>query len=164
MHGIVKSIPKFTGVLRGEIILTKTNHQLHFQNFSNPRNAASGICRRLDGEGCEHLTIMFYQVLGSDFKTEHEQFEFLKKNGCIVPNYKLCNATEVNKSSLCDVSNSVFFIKSVIANISSLRSLLATNCLSIQHISNPKQLPFSLLDMVLLVRDLHQLIYLYIVS
>jgi DNA ligase (NAD+) len=91
MHGVVKYISNFTGVLRGEIILTKSNHQDYFPSYSNPRNAASGICRRFDGQGCEHLSILFYQVLGTqDFLTEEEQFTFLKKAGCKVPNYKLC--------------------------------------------------------------------------
>lgn len=97
MKGIVKKIPEFTGVLRGEIILTKSDHKTYFSDYSSTRNAASGICRRLDGVGCEHLTVMFYQVLGGDFTTESSQFEFLKKNGCLTPNYKLCKSDkEVN--------------------------------------------------------------------
>ena len=97
MNGVVKYIPGFTGVLRGEIILTKSNHQKYFSDKANPRNAASGICRRFDGVGSEYLTVMFYQVLGQDFKTELEQFDFLQQSGCLVPKYKLCkNANEVN--------------------------------------------------------------------
>ena len=86
-------------MIRGEIILTKDDHKKFFENFSNPRNTASGVCRRLDGEGCENLTLMFYQVIGDDeFKTESSMFEFLEKNKFIVPNYKVCkNAEEVNE-------------------------------------------------------------------
>lgn len=90
----------FTGTIRGEIVLTKTDHQEFFPEASNPRNGASGICRRLDGEGCENLTLMFYQVIGNDieFKTESSMFEFLEKNKFIVPNYKICKtAAEVNE-------------------------------------------------------------------
>jgi DNA ligase (NAD+) len=98
MKGAIKNIPKFSGVLRGEIILTKTDHLEHFPDYSNPRNAASGLCRKLTGEGSEHLTIMFYQVLGKEFNTEQEQFEFLKKHKCLVPNHWLCKKPiEVNK-------------------------------------------------------------------
>lgn len=97
MHGVIKFISGFSGVLRGEIILTKTNHQTYFSDYANPRNAASGICRRLDGKGSEHLTVMFYQVLGQDFDTEVNQFKFLEQSGCLVPNYKLCKVDEVNK-------------------------------------------------------------------
>src|ERR1019366_223671 len=49
MHGVVKTIPGFTGVIRGEIVLTKSDHQEYFPSYSNPRNAASGLCRRSDG-------------------------------------------------------------------------------------------------------------------
>lgn len=97
MIGVKKSIPEFDGVLRGEIILTKSNHQKHFPDYSNPRNAASGICRRFDGEGSEHLSIIFYQVLGQEFKTEEEQFKWLNNQGFLTPNYKVCNAAEVNE-------------------------------------------------------------------
>lgn len=98
MIGAVKFVPNFTGTVRGEIVLTKYNHEAHFSTHSNPRNAASGICRRLDGVGCEHLTLMFYQVVGNvDFKTEEEQFSFLKKHGFNTPRYQLCKThDEVN--------------------------------------------------------------------
>jgi DNA ligase (NAD+) len=94
MQGVVRYIPGFTGVLRGEIIVTKQNHKTYFPDKANPRNCASGVCRRLDGEGCEHLTVMFYQVLGGDFVTEQEQMQFLEKHKCIVPNYKLCKSSK----------------------------------------------------------------------
>jgi DNA ligase (NAD+) len=98
MKGCIKTILGFDGVLRGEIVLLKSDHQEFFASYSNCRNAASGISRRFDGEGSEHLTLMFYQVLGKDFKTEEEQFKFLEKAGAIVPNYQVCkSADEVNK-------------------------------------------------------------------
>lgn len=98
MHGCVKTIPGFTGVLRGEIVLTKSNHQAHFPTYANPRNAASGLCRRFDGEGSEHLTLMFYQVLGQKFLSEQAQFDFMKTVGLLIPNYKVCKSVkEVNQ-------------------------------------------------------------------
>lgn len=100
MHGIVKYIPNFSGTLRGEIILTKSNHQKYFSDYANPRNAASGLCRRLDSEGCQHLTVLFYQVLSNNMLVELEStlLSFLSDWGCLVPNYKLCSsANEVNK-------------------------------------------------------------------
>lgn len=88
----------FNGSLRGEIIMTKTNHKKFFSDKANPRNAASGVSKRLDGVGVDKLDILFYQVLGDvDFATEVEQFEWLKKNGIGAPNYWLKkNAGEVN--------------------------------------------------------------------
>src|SRR5579885_163589 len=66
---------KFTGSLRGEIIMKKSIHKAHFPDKANPRNAASGTCKRLDGVGVDKLDILFYQALGNvDFSTEQEQF------------------------------------------------------------------------------------------
>ena len=100
MKGCVKSLPNFTGTIRGEIVLLKQDHQEFFADYANPRNAASGLCRRLDGEGCQHLTLMFYLAAGEgdDFATEFGMLEFLNKNGFNTPNYKLCKtAAEVNQ-------------------------------------------------------------------
>lgn len=99
MKGCVRLIPNFTGTIRGEIVLTKSDHQQFFPDYSNPRNAASGLCRRLDGEGCEHLTLMCYQAVGEeDFETDYEMLEFISKSGFITPNYKLCKTdAEVNQ-------------------------------------------------------------------
>jgi DNA ligase (NAD+) len=78
----------FTGVLRGEIILTKSAHAQHFSQYANPRNAASGIAKRYNGQGCEHLTIVFYQVAdGQDFVNDDEQFSWLASMGFKVPNW-----------------------------------------------------------------------------
>jgi len=100
MGGVEKKLDvNFTGSLRGEIILTKSKHQKYFPDKANPRNAASGTCKRLDGIGVEHLDIMFYQALGDvDFETEVEQFEWLKERGCYIPDYwTFTNIDDVNK-------------------------------------------------------------------
>ena len=88
----------FNGSLRGEIIMLKSKHKAHFSDKANPRNAASGVSKRLDGVGVEHLSIIFYQALGDvDFKTEVEQFEWLKAQGVTIPDYWVFNnASEVN--------------------------------------------------------------------
>jgi len=90
MQGIPKTLnKKFTGSLRGEIVLKKTDHKVYFPEYSNPRNAASGVAKRFDGDGSEHLTVMIYQAFGVDFKTEQEQFAYLDKLGVIVPEHSL---------------------------------------------------------------------------
>jgi len=88
----------FNGSLRGEIIMLKSKHKKYFSDKANPRNAASGVSKRLDGVGSEHLSIMFYQALCDvDFKTEVAQFEWLKLLGVIIPDYWTFNtAGEVN--------------------------------------------------------------------
>ena len=78
----------FSGSIRGEIILTKTNHKKYFPEYSNPRNAASGISKRLDGEGSEHLSVLVYQVAGGEeFETEVKQFKWLKSKGLKTPQF-----------------------------------------------------------------------------
>ena len=90
----------FSGSLRGEIVMLKAKHKAHFADKANPRNAASGVSKRLDGVGSEHLDIIFYQALGDiDFKTEEDQFEWLKSQGVTIPDYWTCKTpTEVNLS------------------------------------------------------------------
>lgn len=80
--------------LRGEIVLRKTDHAKYFPDYANPRNAASGIAKRLDGEGSDHLTLYFYQVAdGVDFDTEGEQFEWLEDQGLLTPNWYVTGMT-----------------------------------------------------------------------
>lgn len=89
MQGVPGRLPtSFTGTLRGEIVLTRSAHVEHFPQYANPRNAASGIAKRYDGQGCEYLTILFYQVAdGEDFDSEGDQFTWLVAQGLKVPNW-----------------------------------------------------------------------------
>jgi len=88
INGVPLTVPgKFTGSFRGEIILTRSKHKKWFPDYSNPRNAV-GICKRSDGSGSEHLDVMLYHVVGDiEFKTEAEQFIWLKKVGAQVPQW-----------------------------------------------------------------------------
>lgn len=89
----MKGIPgklqsKFTGNIRGEIVLCKSDHKKHFPDYSNPRNAASGIAKRLDGQGAEHLTVMMYTIsTGKEFETEEKQLDFITNLGLQQPYY-----------------------------------------------------------------------------
>jgi DNA ligase (NAD+) len=78
MKGIPEFLPKkITAEFRGEVILLKSDFAKYFQDKANTRNAASGTAKRYDGKGCEHLTVIFYKVLGLDFATEEEQLKFI---------------------------------------------------------------------------------------
>jgi DNA ligase (NAD+) len=102
MKGIPKKLKSFTGNIRGEIVLLKSDHKKYFADYSNPRNGASGIAKRLDGEGVHHLTVMMYTVAsGKDFSSEKEQLEFIESLGLIVPKYKLCK----NNAEVTDLYN-----------------------------------------------------------
>ena len=99
MGGVKSHLPhKFTGSLRGEIIMYKSTHKQWFPEKANPRNAASGTCKRLDGVGVEKLNILFYQALGdADFKSEQAQFVWLQNQGLDTPNWWVMKtAQEVN--------------------------------------------------------------------
>jgi len=100
MSGVPSQLKdKFTGSLRGEIIMKKSVHQKHFSDKANPRNAASGVAKRLDGIGVEHLNIFFYQALGDiEFQAEQQQFAWLVDQGLTTPLWCLVKtADEVNK-------------------------------------------------------------------
>lgn len=92
MKGLPKKLKKkFSGHIRGEIVMLNSDHKTHFPDKANPRNAASGVSKRHNGEGTEHLTVISYQVAsGKDCKTENEQFQFLESLGVKVPYYKFC--------------------------------------------------------------------------
>lgn len=88
----------FNGSLRGEIIMKKSIWKAHFSDKANPRNAASGTSKRLDGVNVDKLDILFYTVLGDvDFKTEVEQFAWLIKHQCGTPkSWTRPNVDDVN--------------------------------------------------------------------
>lgn len=90
---------KFTGSLRGEIIMKKSVHKTHFADKANPRNAASGTSKRLDGVGVDKLNILFYQALGDvDFGVEQAQFAWLVDQGLDTPNWWVVKTDDqVNK-------------------------------------------------------------------
>jgi DNA ligase (NAD+) len=83
MHNVSTNLPiKIDCSLRGEIILTKKNFEKYFASeMSNPRNAAAGIAKRLTGEGNEHLSVLFYDILfhskENKIKTELDKLAFI---------------------------------------------------------------------------------------
>jgi DNA ligase (NAD+) len=77
---------KMTMSVRGEIILRLSDMKKHFPGVANPRNAAAGTSKRFDGQGSEHLTVLFYDVADHlGIKTEEEKIAFLKKLGFGTP-------------------------------------------------------------------------------
>lgn len=74
----------FTGWIRGEVLCTHTDFE-NFPDASNVRNIASGVAKRLDGKGCEHLTVVVYAVHTPegvpDFQSKMMELEFLDQMG-----------------------------------------------------------------------------------
>lgn len=88
MKGVPSTLPiHFTGHIRGEMILKHSDLSKHFPELTNARNGASGIAKRENGIGSEHLTVMCYSIDGLDFKTEEELFQSLTTMGFEVPWY-----------------------------------------------------------------------------
>jgi DNA ligase (NAD+) len=84
MRNVKQYLPiQFTGSLRAEIIMLKKDFEAlndtleSDKQFSNPRNAASGISRGYDGMWCGLLTLKYYDILSSD-----ERFPFLIDKIC----------------------------------------------------------------------------------
>ena len=81
MKNIPEKLPvPFTGFLRGEIALLKSSCLKYFPHYSNPRNGAVGLTKRLDGVGCEHLDVFFYKAYSKEmsFDTETSILDFIK--------------------------------------------------------------------------------------
>lgn len=92
MKNVKNKINKFSGSLRGEIVMLKSDFDIVNSkgfDFANPRNAASGIAKGYDGINCEYLTIKYFDVIGNgnDFIVEHNKFEFLQMQGLTPAGY-----------------------------------------------------------------------------
>jgi DNA ligase (NAD+) len=97
MKGVPDQIPgKVSCSVRGEIILRKSDLAAHFKDvYANTRNAASGLAKRYDGRGCEHLSVLFYKLmlhgkvpptysLAAPI-TEEQQYQFIESLGLSTP-------------------------------------------------------------------------------
>jgi DNA ligase (NAD+) len=75
----------FTGGVRGEVVMTHDVWQGKYPSKANCRNAANGLMRRKDGEGCEDLNVTVYDASASDddyfFKDELQKLDWLKQRG-----------------------------------------------------------------------------------
>jgi DNA ligase (NAD+) len=92
MQGVPKTLPKkINATVRGEIVLSKSNHRKYFADYSNARNSASGVSRRFDGEGSQFLNVIVYQIRTDniELKTMVDQFNLLQELGFTTPDYSL---------------------------------------------------------------------------
>lgn len=80
MKGVPSNIPGFSGHLRGEIIVKNSDFARYFPGEANPRNTAAGKAKSLNGDRCNRLTVLFYQVLpsGGPMPTKMAEFRFLE--------------------------------------------------------------------------------------
>lgn len=77
MKNVKQRLPvPFTGSLRGEVILSKSDFEKHFAplGYTNPRNSASGVSSDQKGTGLhKHLKIIFFDCVGDDGSTTEEE-------------------------------------------------------------------------------------------
>jgi DNA ligase (NAD+) len=75
----------FSGGVRGEVIMTHRVWREKYRDKANCRNAANGIMRRKDGEGCQDLALITYDAAapGDDrfFQDELEKIAWLEGRG-----------------------------------------------------------------------------------
>ena len=85
MKNFVSVLPKdFSGSIRCEIvILEKDFAKLNEKDYSNPRNAVSGISQRLDGQSSEFCSLYAVDIFSStkNFITESEKINYLNSAG-----------------------------------------------------------------------------------
>ncbi len=87
MKGVPARIKERQSIsVRGEIILRLSDMKRHFPAMTSPRNAAAGTAKRFDGQGAEHLTVLFYDVADHvDVPTVEARFAMLRKLGLATP-------------------------------------------------------------------------------
>lgn len=72
--------------VRGEIILRTSDLAKHFPGVTSPRNMAAGLSKRFDGQGVEHLMVLFYDVADHlEVTTERDKFAMLHDLGFATP-------------------------------------------------------------------------------
>lgn len=96
-HG--KRIKGFSGHIRGEIILPRSNHEKYLKaDYKNPRNAAAGIAKREhDPSLCKHLHVMCYQALPDNhsFVDKVDELNWLGDMHFLVPNWSTTNLADI---------------------------------------------------------------------
>ncbi len=102
MQGLVKNLNgSFTGGVRGEVIMTKRVHKDFYADKANCRNAANGLMKRKDGEGCEHLRIICYdarfasnRLADQPFADEEEKVKWLALQGFYTVPLHVCRGVQ----------------------------------------------------------------------
>jgi DNA ligase (NAD+) len=135
MKGVKPEISKkFTGGVRGEVVMTRRVWRTKYPDKANCRNAANGIMRRKDGAGCEDLDYISYDAAaaGEDgyFKTEIEKIDWLKKQGFVVTETNVfqapeevvaCRAALADKRKTMDIDIDGLVIKDSVTDMTDLR-------------------------------------------
>lgn len=100
MRGVVPYLMKdgvplaCSGGIRGEVVMEHDVHNSLFSDKANCRNAANGLMRRKDGQGCEHLLVICYDAWFDNseqfFTDEEEKVAWLTACGFTVVPLHIC--------------------------------------------------------------------------
>jgi len=84
----------FSGGVRGEVVMLREIWRQKYAEKANCRNAANGIMRRKDGNGCEDLKVITYDAAAEKdegyFPDELKKIEWLGKRGFETAVTKIC--------------------------------------------------------------------------
>jgi DNA ligase (NAD+) len=101
MRGVLPAIDaRFSGGVRGEVVMSHKVKAERFPDAANCRNAANGLMKRKDGEGAELLEVICYDAShareASFFESERAKVEWLSTQGfAVVEQVALPTAEEV---------------------------------------------------------------------
>lgn len=103
-HSVIKipGIPHtvtsdFSGAIRGEVVISRTQHARHFPDNANCRNTVNGVMKKKSSEGAEFLNLLCYDVKytqGHEFTDEMEKLTWLSREGFSVVTTELCNSPD----------------------------------------------------------------------
>lgn len=102
----------YSGGIRGEVIMTHDVHKEKFSDKANCRNAANGLMKRKDGEGCEYLKLIVYDAFSPSgnqpFNDEESKVNWLKSCGFNTVPLKICKSPQEvieYRSRVMDIRN-----------------------------------------------------------
>jgi DNA ligase (NAD+) len=98
MVGVPTKIPANVLEVRGEAYMPQSIFKAHFiDKFANPRNLTAGALKQKDAAQSAAYKIHFfaYDVIGTEFATEVEKFEFLRAQGFTCVESRLCDAASL---------------------------------------------------------------------
>ncbi len=98
LKNIAGELIDYSGGVRGEVIMTHKIHNSFYSDKANCRNAANGLMKRKDGDGCNHLTFIAYDALSitnsQPFDDEESKIKWLSNCSFNVVPLKICKSAE----------------------------------------------------------------------
>ena len=112
LFDLADNLIDYSGGIRGEVIMTHDVHKEKFSDKANCRNAANGLMKRKDGEGCEYLKLIVYDAFSPSgnqpFNDEESKVNWLKSCGFNTVPLKICKSPQEvieYRSHVMDIRN-----------------------------------------------------------